>query len=152
MDEPPPTHHENTALLRAKALLGSSVRLERRSLRTSAGGKRGLLVYGYRIVRGGGEVDGREDWNGDAEVLGISPPAGSHIDLSRLGTPEEALQDALRRRQEGLGPIEASEGRESPRPFEPAAAADRPARPHWKPSPESTTSGFSTSSLDLPVG
>ena len=147
MDEPPPSHHENTASLRIKALLGSAVRLERRALRTFAGGKRGLLVYGYRVVLGGGP-----DEAGEAEVLGISPPAGTSIDLSRLGTPEEALQDALRRRREGLGPVEADLAWDPARPAGPAPAAAPAARPHWKPSPEHTTSGFSTSSLDLPVG
>jgi hypothetical protein len=143
LDEPPPSHHENTALLRAKALLGSAVRLERRALRTKAGGKTGVLVYGYRVVRGGGG-------DGDAEVLGLSPPPGNSIDLSRLGTPEEALQDALRRRREGKEPY-GPEGTDLPPP--PAAGApETPApRPHWRPTTESTTSGFSTSSLDLPV-
>jgi len=123
VNEPPPTHQENTALLRAKALLGSAVRLERRSIRTQAGGKTGLLVYGYRIVRGGGS-------EGDLEVLGIAPPEGSSLDLSRLGSPEEALQDALRRRRDGAGAAPPEDS---------------------VPAPEPVSSELSTSSLDLPV-
>ena len=138
MDDAPPTHHEKTANLRAKTLLGSAVRVERRSIQTRAGGRTGVLVWGYSVLRGGGE-------DGEEEILGVSPPAGSALDLSRLGTPEEALQDALRRRKEGLGPVLPEETGPGGLVRDRGAAAPRP---HWKPNTEDTTSDVS---LDLPV-
>jgi len=143
-DVPPPTPRENAVRLRAKRMLGSEVDIVPRVFHTRAGEKlRGLLIYGYLVVRDGGGPDEAPR----REVLGMSPPLGNHLDLGWLGTPEEALADALQRKADHLepylpleidqGPPELLTGEER-RPSEP--------RPYWRPSSTGTTS-----SIELPT-
>ena len=146
MDEglPAPTHRENAVRLRAKHLLGAEVDLVPRVFHTRAGQHlRGILVYGYLVVR----EAGGEDEAPHREVIGMSPPLGNRLDLGWLGTPEEALADALQRKADRLEPYEPGEVHgdlpevlkgEGRRPEEP--------RPYWRPSTTGTTS-----SIDLPT-
>jgi hypothetical protein len=135
---------ENAVRLRAKALLGAEVILVPRVLRTRAGGGRtGSLVFGWLV---GVPVSGGEDDGTLGTVLGVSPPLGSTLDLSQLGTAEEAVADALRRAKEGLGPYDPAALDLMP----PEHASDeerrsRPARPGRK-----SEAGLTTSSIDLP--
>ena len=144
MDLPPPTHKENAARLQAKRMLGSTVDIVPRAIRTRAGRLRGVLVYGYLVVAPSSDPAAAPR----REVLGMSPPLGNRLDLGWLGPPEEARADALRRRDDHLGPY-------SPREIDPDPPAilkgegRRPTepRPHWRPSATGTTS-----SIELPVG
>ena len=127
---------------RARSLLGPDVALVRRAVVTLAGGRTGLLVVGYQVCRRSLEAPG------GAVVLGISPPDGAELDLSALGTPEEALKDALHRHAAGLPPYrEAVPGR---LPDLVGTVADEddllsrppPPRPNWD---------LTTSTLSLPM-
>lgn len=139
-----PSTRENAVRLRAKALLGSEVVLVPRTLLTRAGGGRtGTLVFGWLVglpTPGGGD-DGTL-----ATVLGVSPPVGSTLDLSQLGTADEAVADALRRAKEGLGPYPDDALGLSPP--EHVIGEDRRAR---SPRPgRRSEAGLTTSSIDLP--
>ncbi len=144
-EDPAPTHRENAVRLRAKRMLGSEVDVVPRVFHTRAGTKlRGILVYGYLVVRDAGGPDAAPR----REVLGMSPPLGNHLDLGWLGTPEEALADALQRRADGSGPYPAESF--DPAPPEVLKGEDRrpvEPRPYWRPSSTGTTS-----SIDLPTG
>ena len=141
---PPPTPRENAVRLRAKRMLGSEVDIVPRVFHTRAGTHlRGFLIYGYQVVRdaGGPDEAPRRD------VLGMSPPLGNHLDLGWLGTPEEALADALQRKADAAGPYPADSI--DPAPPEVLKGEDRrPAepRPYWRPSSTGTTS-----SIELPT-
>jgi hypothetical protein len=144
-EEPDPTPRENAVRLRAKRMIGSEVDVVPRFLRTRAGKNlTGILVYGYLVVRDAGGPDAAPR----REVLGMSPPLGNRLDLGWLGTPEEALADALQRKADRLGPYPPGECDTAPpevlkgegrRPTEP--------RPFWRPSATGTTS-----SIELPTG
>jgi hypothetical protein len=140
-----PSSRENAVRLRAKALLGSEVVLVPRVLRTRAGGGRtGNLVFGWLvgIPASGAEDDGTLD-----RVLGISPPLDCALDLSQLGTAEEAVADALRRGKEGLGPYDPAALDLTPP--EHASDEERRARPP-RPERRRSEAGLTTSSIDLP--
>ena len=141
---PAPTPRENVVRLQAKRMLGSEVDIVPRVFHTRAGAHlRGMLVYGYLVVRPSSDLDEAPR----REVLGMSPPLGNHLDLGWLGTPEEALADAVRRRGDHLGPYPVSEF--DPDPPELLKGEDRrpvEPRPYWRPSGTGTTS-----SIDLPT-
>jgi hypothetical protein len=140
----PVSPRENAVRLRAKALLGSNVVLVPRAMRTCAGGGRtGTLVFGWLV--GIPATDGEDDGT-LGTVLGVSPPLGSNLDLSQLGTAEEAVADALRRGKEGLGPYAPGDLDLAPPEHVPGEdRSARPARPGRK-----SEAGLTTSSIDLP--
>jgi hypothetical protein len=143
MPGPTPSPRENALRLRAKTLLGADTVFVPRILSTRAGGKSGALVFGFLVCRPAPGGPGTQD-----EVLGVSPPPGSPLDLSQLGTADEALADALRRAKEGLGPYPAEALDLSPP--EHVTGAERRSLP---PRPDRRMpTGQTTSSIDLPVG
>jgi len=143
VDGTPASPREIALRLRAKSLLGSDVVLVPRILSTRAGGKSGALVFGWLVGR---PAPGGDGGAGLQAVLGISPPLGSHLDLSQLGTPDEAVEDALRRRKDGEGPYTADALDLSPPEHVPGEARRaQPPRPRRR-----SESGLTTSSIDLP--
>lgn len=130
--------------MQAKRMLGSEVDIVPRIFHTRAGTHlRGMLIYGYYVVRPSTDMDSAPR----REVLGMSPPLGNHLDLGWLGTPEEALADALRRKADHLGAYAADEIDPDPPALLKGEERGAPEpRPYWRPSGSGTTS-----SIELPT-
>jgi hypothetical protein len=143
MKAPPPTRREERVQQRARADLGPEVVLTRRVLVTRAGPRRGRLVVGYRLCRPIPSGNGAPP---TVEVLDMSPLRGEGVDLSNLGTPEDALEDAVQRRSQGLGAYpDECPGDPLPEPAGTSAAGT----PVYAVLP--LDSELTTSTMDLPV-
>ncbi len=143
-DADPLSPREQSAEQRARALLGDDVRLRARTVATRAGPLSGILTYGYAVIRPAPGETPLDEW-----VLGISPPAGRPLDFAHLGSPEEAVADAVRRRDAGLPPLEGVARYRVPDGVGGADADGISVDRDWLPPGEFTTSSLTTSSLDL---